>query len=388
MTRQSEYAPPLFRCSRILALALVLTLTSLAGAQSDPNTWPATFNGAPDMGPYAWVDGPTHLQKDPQLASGVFVGQEGTNRMFVCRAKMADGVHPGKFFNGMCNVGWGGVEKVHTSGYELLVNTQPQNAKFLPQTWVSPATAASATFTGGSAGTTAMRVARASYNNGVHPGKEWAGKCNIGWGGKEVAVTPYEVLSLGFDKAAWQASQAPQTQTFTTPLAPPPPQPKGTTAPSARETDPVISYSFSVVIAGGVNASGYFTAVSGLQGENDVVTHRVVSPDGKEFVQIIPGRVKWGEVTLKKGVTTDMGFWKWRELVILGKIDDARANMTITMYDRNYTPVMNWTFRNAWPSRLSGPSMDSGSSDFSVEEMTIIHEGMTREGQEGYPIPR
>jgi len=154
----------------------------------------------------------------------------------------------------------------------------------------------------------------------------------------------------------------------------------------APETDPVISYPFSVVIDGGVNASGYFTAVSGLQGENVVVDHRVVDPDGKELVQMIPGRVKWGEITLKKGVTPDMGFWKWREMVILGNIDEARANMTVTMYDRNHTPVMHWNFLNAWPSKLSGPSLDSGSGDFTVEEMTIQHEGMNRDGSAGYPV--
>lgn len=226
MNHLTERRPSRAGRIRVLAIAFALVLAgaTLAGAQvdlinstsvtlapnpNDPNTWPATFNGAPAMGPYAWVDGPTHLQKDPQLASGVFAGQEGTRKMFVCRVKQSDGMHPGKFFDGYCNIGWGGKEISLTSGYEVLVNTQPQNAKFLTQTWVSPATAASATFTGGSVGTTAMRVARASYNNSVHPGKEWAGKCYIGFGGQEVAVAPYEVLVLGFDKAAWQAAQPP-----------------------------------------------------------------------------------------------------------------------------------------------------------------------------------
>lgn len=153
----------------------------------------------------------------------------------------------------------------------------------------------------------------------------------------------------------------------------------------ARETDPAISYQFSVVIDGGVNASGYFTEVSGVLAEHDVVEHKVVNAEGKEFIQMIPGRVKWGTVTLKKGVTTDMGFWQWREMVVLGKIDDARANMSVTMYDRNYTPIITWNFRNAWPSKVSGPSLNSGSGDFSVEEIEIAHEGMYRDGSEGYP---
>lgn len=41
-----------------------------------------------------------------------------------------------------------------------------------------------------------LYVCRANYKGGVHPGKvrKAFGACNIGWGGKEVAVNPYEVL--------------------------------------------------------------------------------------------------------------------------------------------------------------------------------------------------
>ena len=121
------------------AFALVLAWTVLAGAQvdffnstsvtfSNPNDmgqWPATFDGVKSMGPYAWTDGPTALKSDPQLANGVFVGQVGDLKLYVCRAKQSDGVHPGKFYNGTCSISWGGKEVLLTSGYEVLVNTQP-----------------------------------------------------------------------------------------------------------------------------------------------------------------------------------------------------------------------------------------------------------------------
>ena len=37
-------------------------------------------------------------------------------------------------------------------------------------------------------------ICRAYYSNGTHPGKTWENACNIGWGGKEVAVKDFEVL--------------------------------------------------------------------------------------------------------------------------------------------------------------------------------------------------
>jgi hypothetical protein len=186
-------------------LSVTFACTCPVRAQSN---WPETFTGLPDMGPYAWVDGPSEVAKNPGLSSAVLGGQEGSIKLYVCRAQLQDGVHTGKFFNGQCNIGWGGQELSLTTGYQLLVNTQPNLANFLPQTWVAPATPAATTFHGGTVGNTQMRVCRASHNNGFHPGKEWAGKCNIGWGGQEIASTSYEVLSLGFNKSNWMLNGA------------------------------------------------------------------------------------------------------------------------------------------------------------------------------------
>lgn len=37
-------------------------------------------------------------------------------------------------------------------------------------------------------------VCRGRYANGMHPGKLIAGKCNIGWGGREIELSHYQVL--------------------------------------------------------------------------------------------------------------------------------------------------------------------------------------------------
>ena len=153
------------------------------------------------MGPYAWIDGPS---SSTQLANAVAGGSGDGIQMDICRATLSDGVHPGKFFNGQCNIGWGGTEVVKKDGYQILVNTQPSLSKYLPQSWLAPGSAD--TFNGGSVGSTNMKVCRASYNNGWHPGKVWEGKCNIGYGGKELAVDSYQLLSLTFNKTGWQSS--------------------------------------------------------------------------------------------------------------------------------------------------------------------------------------
>jgi phage tail-like protein len=141
--------------------------------------------------------------------------------------------------------------------------------------------------------------------------------------------------------------------------------------------DPLLGFNFMLELEGAM--AGYFTECSGIGSEHDIVEHKVVDNQGHEIVRKIPGRLKWGDITLKRGITSDMQIWEWRDQVVQGKVGDARKNITITMLDREYNPVSMWHFSNAWPSKVSGPSLKSDSNEFGVEEVTIVHEGMYRE---------
>jgi phage tail-like protein len=147
---------------------------------------------------------------------------------------------------------------------------------------------------------------------------------------------------------------------------------------SGRETDPLIGFTYRIEVQGAVAVTGYFTECSGIGSEHEIIEHKVVDDAGHEIVQKIPGRMKWQDVTLKRGITADMQIWDWRKLVEQGKMGDARANCSIIMMDRDYTDVARWDFTNAWPSKVTGPSVKSDSNEFGVEEMTIVHEGMLR----------
>src|SRR5512143_3514151 len=144
---------------------------------------------------------------------------------------------------------------------------------------------------------------------------------------------------------------------------------------SGRESDPLIGFQFALEVAGMI--TGYFSEVSGVGSENEIVEHKVVA-EGHEFVQKLPGRLKWTDITLKRGITDNMQVWEWRQMVVDGEIGKARKNATITMYDRNYKPAAKWDLVNAWPSKVTGPSFKADSNEYGVEEVTLVHEGMKR----------
>ena len=65
-------------------------------------------------------------------------------------------------------------------------------------------------------------------------------------------------------------------------------------ANDALQGDPLVSFNFCVEMSGVI--TGYFTEASGLGSEHEVIEHKIVSPEGREIVRKIPGRLKWGDI--------------------------------------------------------------------------------------------
>ena len=149
-----------------------------------------------------------------------------------------------------------------------------------------------------------------------------------------------------------------------------------TTAVDTAREDPLLGFHFQVDLNGKV--AGYFTECSGLGSETETVEHKVVNENGVEVVMKIPGRLKWENIVLKRGITSDMEIWAWRKEVEDGKVADARTNGSITMLDQTLTEVARWNFENAWPVKVTGPSVKSDGNEIGVEELTIAHEYIVR----------
>jgi phage tail-like protein len=145
---------------------------------------------------------------------------------------------------------------------------------------------------------------------------------------------------------------------------------------TVRDSDPLVSFHFGIEVQGQIK--GYFTECSGLGSETEVIEHKVVDEKGHEFIQKIPGRMKWQDISLKRGITKEMDVWAWRKLVEDGNVEGARRNGSIVMFNQAFQEVARWDFVRAWPTKVTGPSLQADSNAFGVEEMTLAHEGLTR----------
>lgn len=143
-----------------------------------------------------------------------------------------------------------------------------------------------------------------------------------------------------------------------------------------QDKDPVVSSWFGVEFQGQV--VGAFRECTGMGSENEVVEYKASGPKGEFIIKKVPGRMKWNNITLKRGITDAMDMWRWRKMIEDGEIDNARKNGSIVMYNQAGQEVARWDFVNAWPSKLSGPTANANNNEVGIEELEITHEGYKR----------
>jgi len=120
-----------------------------------------------------------------------------------------------------------------------------------------------------------------------------------------------------------------------------------------------------------------FQEVSGLDIETEVIEYRHGNSPSHSTIKM-PGLMKYGDVTLKKGVFADDNqFYDWISKISLNTYE--RLTVVIRLLDETATPRMTWTLKNAFPQKVTPTDMNSQSSEAGIETMVLAHEGLTSE---------
>jgi phage tail-like protein len=81
-------------------------------------------------------------------------------------------------------------------------------------------------------------------------------------------------------------------------------------------------------------------------------------------------------LVLKHGLTIIDGLWLWHQEVVQGQI--TRRNGTIYLLDRNNFPVLWWDFKEAFPTKWTGPDFRANSGEVAFESVELAHRGLSR----------
>lgn len=126
-------------------------------------------------------------------------------------------------------------------------------------------------------------------------------------------------------------------------------------------------------------AIGRFMEVSGLSAEIEVQT--VTEGGQNEFEHQLPGRIKWQNLVLKRGITDNDALFEWFKVCSGEGFAGAgnrlrRRTGRLAILNPDGSIRRGWDFEGAFPVRWSGPSMAVTSSDVATEELEIAHHGI------------
>ncbi len=136
-------------------------------------------------------------------------------------------------------------------------------------------------------------------------------------------------------------------------------------------TLPLQSGRFLVEIGSEVVAN--FQECSGLTVEVEVQEY--IEGGNNEFIHKLPGRMKFTNITLKRGVTDNKQFSSWRPKVEGGKITVERKNISIILFSHSGETVKTWEVTDAYPVKWTGPDMRASSMDVAIETLELAHQG-------------
>ena len=142
-----------------------------------------------------------------------------------------------------------------------------------------------------------------------------------------------------------------------------------TSTNSQRDMDKLGENHFVLEITG--LAIGAFREVTGLQMEREILEY----PEGgnNDYVHKLPGRVKYPNLVLKRGITDqdELMRWFWQT-----QATPERKSVTVKLVDSTSKTMRAWAFDAAYPVKWVGPNLNAGSDSPATEQLELVHAGM------------
>lgn len=161
-------------------------------------------------------------------------------------------------------------------------------------------------------------------------------------------------------------------------------------------SDPLLSHNFIIslldtssdlALAGSIAlaavfdvALGGFSECSGLEMSLDVEEYR--EGGYNSAVHRFPTRVKWSNLTLKKGIGAGTALWDWHYGFVEGR--GKRRDGVIVLLNDLRLPNNIWYFWRGLPVKYTGPAMNAAQNNVAIEAIEIAHEGIYQVPYVGY----
>ncbi|MCD4799884.1 MAG: phage tail protein [Methanosarcinales archaeon] len=143
---------------------------------------------------------------------------------------------------------------------------------------------------------------------------------------------------------------------------------------TGERNDPYRNFRFRVEIDGIQIAS--FAEATIPDSTTDVTDYR----EGTDlpFQRKLSGLTKYGNITLKRGLTDSMDLYDWKKLVEDSGAITARKNISLILIDEEGNDKAQWDINEAWPTKYDSSDFSAKANDVVIETFEIVHEGVKR----------
>jgi len=143
---------------------------------------------------------------------------------------------------------------------------------------------------------------------------------------------------------------------------------------TGSRNDPYRNFRFRVEIDGIQTAS--FAEATIPDSSTDSVDYRegTDSPHQRK----LSGLTKFGNITLKKGLTDSTELYEWRKLVEDSGAIKARKSISLVLIDEEGNDKARWDVVEAWPIKYDPSDFSAKANEVVIESFELVHEGIKR----------
>jgi phage tail-like protein len=138
--------------------------------------------------------------------------------------------------------------------------------------------------------------------------------------------------------------------------------------------DPLGNFRFRVEIDGIAQAG--FSEVEIAPTTTDAIDYREGTDPA--HVRKLSGLTRFGNITLKRGMTDSLDLYQWYKQVTEGQLAGNRRQVAIIVADESGADVARFLVSEAWPIKYQPSELDATGSAVLIETLELVNEGIER----------
>ncbi len=138
--------------------------------------------------------------------------------------------------------------------------------------------------------------------------------------------------------------------------------------------DPLRNFRFRLEIDG-LQVAGFSEVTIGAT-TTDAIDYR----EGTDppHVRKLSGLTRFGNVSLKRGVTESLELFKWHEQIVAGQLKTSRRTVAIVVASEEGNDQARFVVSDAWPVKYDPSGLNGKGNEVFVELLELANEGIER----------